>query len=44
MWLCIWVDCDDVLSETKNDVLEIANKYPETFAQRDMILKEPWKR
>ena len=31
---------DDVLSETKDKVLETASKYPETFAQRDMILKE----
>ena len=29
---------DDVLSETKDKVLETASKYPETFAQRDMIL------
>lgn len=31
---------DDVLSDTKSKVLEASEKYPETFAQRDMILKE----
>lgn len=31
---------DDVLSDTKSKVLEASAKYPETFAQRDMILKE----
>lgn len=31
---------DDVLSETKEEVLKTASKFPETFAQRDMILKE----
>ncbi len=31
---------DDVLSDTKSKVLEVSAKYPETFAQRDMILKE----
>ena len=31
---------DDVLSDTKEAVLEAAKKYPESFAQRDMILKE----
>lgn len=31
---------DSVLAETKNKVLEMAKKYPETFAQRDFILKE----
>lgn len=31
---------DSVLAETKKDVLEAVKKYPETFAQRDMILKE----
>lgn len=31
---------DDVLSDTKSKVLEASKKYPETFAQRDMILKE----
>lgn len=30
---------DDVLSNTKEEVLEASEKYPETFAQRDMILK-----
>lgn len=31
---------DYVLSDTKEAVLEAAKKYPESFAQRDMILKE----
>lgn len=31
---------DDVLSETKEKVLKIASEFPETFAQRDVILKE----
>lgn len=31
---------DDVLADTKEEVLKEAKKYPETFAQRDMILKE----
>jgi len=31
---------DDVLSDTKQKVLEASNQFPETFAQRDMILKE----
>lgn len=31
---------DSVLSDTKGKVLEIAKKYPETFAKRDFILKE----
>lgn len=31
---------DSVLSDTKDKVLEIAKKYPETFAKRDFILKE----
>lgn len=31
---------DSVLSDTKSKVLEIAKKYPETFAKRDFILKE----
>lgn len=31
---------DDVLSDTKNEVLKTASEFPETFAQRDMILKE----
>lgn len=31
---------DDVLSDTKSKVLETSEKFPETFAQRDMILKE----
>ena len=31
---------DDVLSDTKSEVLKEAAKYDETFAQRDMILKE----
>lgn len=30
---------DDVLSSTKAEVLKASEKYPETFAQRDMILK-----
>lgn len=31
---------DSVLSDTKDNVLEMAKKYPETFAKRDFILKE----
>ena len=31
---------DSVLSDTKGKVLEMAKKYPETFAKRDFILKE----
>lgn len=31
---------DSVLADTKNKVLDMAKKYPETFAQRDFILKE----
>lgn len=31
---------DEVLSDTKEKVLEEAKKYPETFAQRDMLLKK----
>ena len=31
---------DSVLAETKNKVLKMAKKYPETFAKRDFILKE----
>lgn len=31
---------DSVLADTKNKVLEASKKYPETFAQRDFILKE----
>lgn len=31
---------DSVLSDTKDIVLEMAKKYPETFAKRDFILKE----
>lgn len=31
---------DDVLKDTKEKVLKEAEKYPETFAQRDMILKQ----
>ena len=31
---------DSVLSDTKDKVLEMAKKYPETFAKRDFILKE----
>jgi len=31
---------DDVLSDTKNEVLKTASEFSETFAQRDMILKE----
>ena len=31
---------DFVLSDTKDKVLEMAKKYPETFAKRDFILKE----
>ena len=31
---------DSVLFDTKGKVLEIAKKYPETFAKRDFILKE----
>ena len=31
---------DSVLSDTKEKVLEVAKKYPETFAKRDFILKE----
>lgn len=31
---------DSVLSDTKSKVLETSKKFPETFAQRDFILKE----
>ena len=31
---------DSVLSDTKDKVLEMAKKHPETFAKRDFILKE----
>lgn len=31
---------DDVLADTKEEVVKAAEKFPETFAQRDMILKE----
>lgn len=31
---------DSVLKDTKDKVLEMAKKYPETFAKRDFILKE----
>lgn len=31
---------DSVLSDTRDKVLEMAKKYPETFAKRDFILKE----
>lgn len=31
---------DSVLADTKEKVLEASKKYPETFAQRDFILKE----
>lgn len=31
---------DSVLSDTKDKVLEMSKKYPETFAKRDFILKE----
>ncbi len=31
---------DSVLAETKEKVLEASKKYPETFAQRDFILKQ----
>lgn len=31
---------DSVLADTKDKVLEMAKKYPETFAKRDFILKE----
>lgn len=31
---------DSVLSDTKDKVLKISKKYPETFAKRDFILKE----
>lgn len=31
---------DSVLSDTKDKVIEMAKKYPETFAKRDFILKE----
>ena len=31
---------DSVLSDTKDKVLEMAKKYPETFAKRDFVLKE----
>lgn len=31
---------DSVLEETKENVLEAAKRYPETFAQRDFILKQ----
>ena len=31
---------DSVLSDTKDKVLEMTKKYPETFAKRDFILKE----
>ena len=31
---------DSVLADTKNKVLKKKKKYPETFAQRDFILKE----
>lgn len=31
---------DEVLSDTKSKVLETSKKFPETFAQRDFILKE----
>lgn len=31
---------DDVLADTKDEVVEAAKRFPETFAQRDMILKE----
>lgn len=31
---------DSVLSDTKDKVLEMAKKYPETFAKRDFIFKE----
>ncbi len=31
---------DDVLSDTKLKVVETSERFPETFAQRDMILKE----
>lgn len=31
---------DSVLSDTKDKVLKMAKKYPETFAKRDFILKE----
>lgn len=31
---------DSVLSDTKDKVLEMEKKYPETFAKRDFILKE----
>lgn len=31
---------DSVLSDTNDKVLEMAKKYPETFAKRDFILKE----
>lgn len=31
---------DSVLADTKNKVFKMAKKYPETFAQRDFILKE----
>lgn len=31
---------DEVLSDTKEKVLEEAKKYPETFAQRDILLKK----
>lgn len=31
---------DSILSDTKDKVLEMSKKYPETFAKRDFILKE----
>ncbi|MBQ3142251.1 MAG: SAM-dependent DNA methyltransferase [Bacilli bacterium] len=31
---------DSVLGDTKDKVLEMAKKYPETFAKRDFVLKE----
>lgn len=35
---------DDVLANTKEEVIKVAEEFPETFAQRDMILKETSKK
>ena len=38
--LTVFKRFDSVLSDTKSRVLEASKKFPETFAQRDFILKE----
>ena len=38
MPICIWVDCDDVLSETKNELLKRPELVSKWITRDDMIV------